>query len=474
MKLKTLFKDLEVQFHGSKETAITGIASDSRRVSMGNLFIARKGDTYDGNQFLKDAVQNGASAILTDILDPFLGKVTQIIHPDPAFIEASLAAKFYEYPSLDLEVIGVTGTSGKTTTTYLIRHILKNCGLIGGVECLIGNTRYDSTHTTPDAIAVQKMLREMKVHGCSSAVMEVTSHALEQRRVANTRFSFAIFTNLTPEHLDYHKDMESYKRAKQKLFLMLDQDACAIVNADDPYAEDMLKVTTCEKMTFGIERQADVMAKNIALHANGMTFDVEYQNEKLQFSSTLIGRFNVSNILGAVAFGLKKGMTLKELKAKIVSFQTVPGRLQRVPTEIKTVFVDYAHKPDALLKVLKTLREISQKKMITIFGCGGNRDRLKRPMMAKIAEEYSDIVIVTSDNPRNEEPEAIVSEIIQGFQKKGYLVELDRKLAIQKALTLADKEDIVLIAGKGHEKMQIFAHKTIPFDDVQIAKELCS
>lgn len=474
MKLKTLFKDLDVQFHGPKDTTVTGIASDSRRISKGNLFIARKGDTYDGNQFLKDAVQNGAAAILTDILDPFLGKITQVIHPDPAAIEANLAAKFYEYPSLDMEVIGVTGTSGKTTTTYLIRHILDNCGLIGGVECLIGKTRYDSTHTTPDAIAVQKMLKEMRVHGCTSAVMEVTSHALDQRRVANTRFSFAIFTNLTSEHLDYHKDMESYKKAKQKLFLMLDRDAFAIVNADDPHSEDMLKVTACEKMTFGIEKGADVMAKNIALHPQGMTFDVVYKNEKLSFSSTLIGRFNVSNILGAVAFGLKKGISLKKLKEKIASFQTVPGRLQRVPTDKKTVFVDYAHKPDALLNVLKTLREISQNKMITIFGCGGNRDRLKRPMMAKIAEEYSDIVIVTSDNPRNEEPEAIATEIVQGFQKKSYIVELDRKLAIQKALALAEKEDIVLIAGKGHEKMQVFAHKTIPFDDVQIAQSLCS
>lgn len=473
MKSKTLFKDLNVEFHGSKEIAFTGLSSDSRRLISGNLFIAKKGSTYDGNQFLKDAVQNGANAILTDIADPFL-KIPQIIHPDPAFLEPLLAARFYEFPSLDLEVIGITGTNGKTTTSYLIRHLLgMECGLMGTVECIIGKIRYDSSLTTPDCIQVQKLFREMKNNGCKSAVMEVTSHALEQRRVEHTRFSCGIFTNLTPEHLDYHKTMENYKEAKRKLFLMLDDKAYAIVNADDPAGSEMLRGCKAKAITFGIEKKADVQAKDLKLNAQGMTFQVEYKNESLLFSSTLIGRFNVSNILGAIAFGLTRGFTLAELKEKIASFKAVPGRLQRVPSQNKTVFVDFAHTPDALVNVLKTLREISQKRMITVFGCGGNRDRLKRPVMAKIAEEFSDIVIVTSDNPRNEQPEAIAQEIVQGFKKKDYLMELDRKAAIEKAISIAGKEDIVLIAGKGHEKTQIFAHKTVPFDDVQVALEVC-
>lgn len=474
MKLKQLFKDLPAQFHGSKEVVVTGLSADSKRIAPGSLFLAKRGKTYDGTQFLSEAVKHGAAAILTDVFDPFLGKITQIIHPDPASLEADLAVRFYQNPSQELSVVGVTGTSGKTTTTYLIRHILErmniSCGLIGTVEYLMGNVRLDASHTTPDAISLQKLFREMRHFDCKAAVIEVSSHALDQKRVEKTRFQVAVFTNLQHEHLDYHQTMEEYGAAKQKLFAMLGKEAFAVVNGDSSYSSLMLAGCKARPLFYGIEKEADVMAKNLTLHPQGMSFQVEYKGESEFFQSSLIGRFNVYNILAALTSGIAMGFSLSALKECIASFQTVPGRLQRVLSSKTSIFVDYAHKPDALLNVLQTLQEIRKGKIITVFGCGGNRDRLKRPLMAKIAEDYSDMVIVTSDNPRNEAPEAIVEEIVQGFKKGLHRVEVDREKAIRKAISLAGKDDIVLIAGKGHEKVQVFAHKTIPFDDVEIAR----
>lgn len=476
MKLKALFKDLPVEFRGSKETQVNGLSSDSKRVSPGHLFIAKKGKTHDGAKFIPEAVQNGAEAVLTDVYDPFL-KVTQVIHPDPTAIEALIAARFYQEPSQKIFLAGVTGTNGKTTTTYLIKHILDKencaCGLMGTIECIIGENHYYSQRTTSDVITNQKFLHEMVKAGCQAAIMEVTSHALEQNRVQQLHFNAAMFTNLTPEHLDYHHTMEEYAAAKRKFFQLLDKNAFAIVNADSPYAKTMLEGCLAKPFTFGIDTKADLMAKDIVLTPSGMEFTVCFQGQEKRFDSRLIGRFNVHNILTATALSLVKGVPLAKIKEAVASFRTVSGRLEKVSFSSKIhVFVDYAHTPDALFNVLSTLKEIKKGKMITVFGCGGNRDRTKRPVMGKVSEELSDFTIVTSDNPRTEEPQAIIQEIIGGFKEKRFETELDREKAIAKAIQMAGKEDIVLIAGKGHEKSQIFAHKTIPFDDVEIAKQV--
>lgn len=456
MKLKTVIKGLDLPVKGSKEVEITGLSADSRTVAPGNLFLAKKGGTYDGAQFISQALNAGAAAIATDLYDPFC-PVPQLICPSVAQIEAKLAVRYYEKPSDELFLVGVTGTKGKTTTTYLIKHLLdalhKPSGLIGTVETIIGPHRFFSQLTTHDVITNQKWLREMVSKGCKAATLEVSSHGLAQGRVDEIDFDIGLFTNLYPDHLDYHKDMADYAAVKKKLFLQSDT---AILNADSPWSSSMGK-----GYTFGIE-QGDLRASHIHFTASGTTFTVNGH----PFRSPLIGRFNVYNVLGALAVGLQLKAPLSALSDIIAQFPGVPARLER----IGNVFVDFAHTGEALENVLQTLREITTGRLIVVFGCGGNRDPQRRTGMGRAADRWADLSIITSDNPRQEDPAEIARQITAVFQKPP-LVELDRKKAIELALSLARPDDLILIAGKGHERVQIFAHHQIPFDDLAVAKE---
>ncbi len=485
MNLKKLFSRTPgLKWKGSKEAEISGVCNDSKRVAPGNLFIAKKGRCVDATRFVSEAVSNGAVAVLTDFYDPFLDKkIVQIIHPDPAHIEAEISARYYSYPSQELFLIGITGTSGKTTTTYLIRHLLQNlgtcCGMIGTVEVMTHQNSYPSSMTTYDAMTNQKFLREMVLAGCKACAMEVSSHGLDQGRTDCIDFDIALFTNLTHEHLDYHKDIAHYLSSKRKLFSTLlseknGKKCWAILNADSSVSEKIASETRGSVFFYGMEKKADLRASDIETGVAGTKATLTWKNEKEVFSIPLIGTYNLSNLLAAVSVGLVRGSTLCEMKNAFVHFPQVPGRLERVDQKNPfSVFVDYAHKVDALSQVLQVLRKLCKKRILTLFGCGGNRDREKRPLMAKVAEEFSDFVVVTSDNPRSEEPQKIADEILAGFASNRYLVELDRRKAIEKIVRMAQKDDLILIAGKGHETYQIFSHKRCEFDDRKVAKEMC-
>lgn len=477
MKLKRLLTRVPLTvYRGNKEIEITGLATHSKRVAPGNLFIAKKGFRDDGSAYIEEAIAAGAVAILSDMGNPFLKEVVQLTHPNIAEVEGKLAAAFYEYPAQELVTIGVTGTNGKTTTCYLIKHLLDALGmptgLIGTIEYIRAQMRSPAERTTPDVITNHKLLREMRAHQCQAVVMEVSSHALDQGRVNEIDFQIALFTNLTHEHLDYHGTIEAYAAAKAKLFTSLSPHATAIINLESPWAEKMVENCPARIITYGFSPQATLYAHEIFLSAIQSTFKLTLGSETISFSSPLIGRYNILNLLGAIGVLIARGVPLKTLPPLVASFDKVRGRLERVGDH--PVFIDYAHTPDGLEKVLRTLQEIKKQRLIVVFGCGGDRDRLKRPLMGAIAQKFADIAIVTSDNPRSEDPMAIIKEIAAGFDKTKPFIEVDRKKAIEQAISIAESTDMVLIAGKGHETTQVYAHKTLPFDDYLVATQALS
>ncbi len=478
MKVKVLLKDLpDIQVKGSKEIEVSGITSNSKLASPGCLFVAKRGRQVDGTTFIPEAISNGAVAILTDIYDPTLKNVTQLIHPNIVASEAKIAASYYQHPSKELWMVGVTGTNGKTTTTFAIKHLLDASlvptGLIGTIEYVVGPRRYIASRTTPDVCANHKLLREMVSGGCRACVMEVTSHALDQGRVAEIEYDVAVFANFSHEHLDYHHTMEEYFKAKAKLFLGLKSRSVALLNADDPWVMRCKTLTASSVMTFGIDEHADLMAKDIRFDPTGTHFTIEYAQQEMAFYWPLVGRFNVYNALSAIGVGIIKGYRLDEIATRLASFRSAPGRLESIENPLgMQIYVDYAHKPEALRNVLQTLKELARGRIITVFGCGGDRDKDKRALMAEVSEGLSDISIVTSDNPRSEDPRAIIAGILAGFKKTdSHQVEIDRKKAINLAINLAKPNDIILIAGKGHEAQQIFASHSIDFDDRLVARE---
>lgn len=486
MKLKNLLKNInDLQVYGSKEVEITGFCANSKLVAPGNCFIAKKGRIFDGVHFIDDAVAAGASAVLTPIYNPSLKGVVQIIHPDPASIEATCIAEFYQYPTDHLFMVGITGTNGKTTTGFLLKNLLDYfkgpCGLIGTIEYIIGNRRYPAIRTTPDIATNYKMLREMVSQGCHSAVMEVTSHALDQGRVDKLDYDVGIFSNLTLDHLDYHETMENYCLAKNKLFRSLGthrkkRNKCAVINVDSPWHSKMIEGLKVPKITYGIDNPADLRASDICFDGRKTHLNIDYRGKRIPSWWPLVGRFNVYNCLSAIGAILMLGIELELILERMKQLPSVRGRMEPVPNERNMkIYVDFAHSDDSLKNVLETLKEFAKGRIITVFGCGGDRDQTKRPKMAAVAEKYSDKTIVTSDNPRSEDPQEICNSIVQGFQNQdSYIVELDRWKAIQKAITMATDKDVILIAGKGHETSQILAHKTIEFDDVKVAAEICS
>lgn len=479
MKLKELIKNIpDLEVKGLKDVEITGLSAHSKSVAPGNLFIAKKGKSFDGNKFIVEALDGGALCILADLYDPTL-QVTQLIHSDINYIESELASVFYGQPSQHLPVIGITGTSGKTTTSYLIKYLLDSlkmpAGLIGTIEWIVKDHHFPSTMTTPDVITNQKLLKDMISAGCKAAVMEVSSHALDQKRVALIQFQAAIFTNLTQDHLDYHGSMEQYALSKKRLFDRLLPSQYAIINQDDPYHGLMVQDCSAQIMTYGLAPSALIHAANIQMSREGTHLEIGYQGKYFPFYWHLIGRHNVYNLLAALATGHSFSFSIDEMLKVLKNFKKVPGRLEKVENRLGfSIFVDYAHKIDALLNVLMALRELKQGRIVTVFGCGGNRDRGKRKKMGQIAQSLSDIVVVTSDNPRNEDPQEIIREILEGIaQKEAVIVEPDRKKAIERAIEIAGPSDIVLIAGKGHETYQIFSDQKVPFDDREIALEIC-
>lgn len=486
MKLKQLIKGIPfLELKGShKDVEITGLCNNSKLAAPGFLFFAKKGTQQHGNAFIAEVQAAGAAVVATDLFDPFLEGMVQIIHPDIVSLEAILAERFYEHPSGKLLSIGITGTNGKTTSAYLIKHLLDSrgvsTGLIGTIEWIIKDNVFPSSLTTPDTITNQKLLHEMAAAGCQGVVMEVSSHALDQKRVAGIDFDVALFTNLTQDHLDYHLTMDAYAQAKAKLFSSLGKRSdfkkpypkMAVVNQDDPWAQEMIKDLSAPLITYGLSERADVRAEEIRLLPTGSEFFVCFKNKRIPFKSSLIGKFNIYNILGATAIAASMGWDTEQALSILSTFKTVPGRLERVDNEEgKNIFVDYAHTEDALKNVLETLKQISSARVLCVFGCGGNRDKQKRPKMGAAAAQLADVIFLTSDNPRGEDPDAIIQEILAGIQnQEKVFVEVDRKKAIERAISQMQKDDILLIAGKGHENYQIFSHHTIHFDDRIIAK----
>ncbi len=462
--------------------SISGIAYDSRVVLPGNVFVALRGMHAEGAQFARQAVERGAVAIVSE--QPITGVAVPIVHVDDARLAlAELAADFYGYPSERMRVVGITGTNGKTTTSYLIASIFEaagmKCGVIGTVAHRIGTDLRESSHTTPEAPELQRMLREMLDGGCAACAMEVSSHALALRRVDAITFSAGVFTNLTRDHLDFHENMEAYFHAKRRLFEMLPAGAPALINVDDPRAAALI-ATTSKPVTYGVNRPADISPGPLSFSIDGLDFDIRTPRGTLHAASKLVGRPNVYNILAAAGTGVALGLPFDAIERGIQSLDAVPGRFEVVssPKDGFTVVVDYAHTDDALRNLLETARPLARGRLITLFGCGGDRDRTKRPLMGAVASRMSDVLIVTSDNPRHENPERIIDEVRRGITPDTRRADAplfsiaDRRAAIQKAIEVAKPGDVVLLAGKGHEKYQIIGDERVPFDDVAIAREL--
>lgn len=486
MQLKKLFKKIPtLKIWGSREVNITGVSSSSKVVSPGNLFIAKKGLSSDGHKYIPEAIAAGCVACVTDLYNPTLS-IPQVVVEDVNSLEGVIAATYYQHPSDTLYSVGITGTNGKTTTSFMIKHLLDQfmgpSGLMGTIEYIIGRCRYTTTHTTADVSTNHKLLREMVLQGCKSSVMEVTSHAIDQGRICEIDYDVAIFTNLTQDHLDYHKTMEAYGAVKNRLFRTLTPahksksfKRYALLNGESPWAEKMGEGCLVPRLTYGIEGNYTLNASQVELTSKGSKFKVVYEDQQAVCHIPLVGRFNVLNALAALGTVVPQGVSLSEACDKLKSFKGVRGRLENVPNNLGlTILVDYAHTDDALRCVLTSLRELKKGRIITVFGCGGDRDQTKRPLMAKAVEELSDFAIVTVDNARSEDPLQICRDIMAGFQcLEKFTVELDRYLAIEKAIQMAKPGDIVLIAGKGHETKQIFADRILEFDDHRIAAEIC-
>jgi UDP-N-acetylmuramoyl-L-alanyl-D-glutamate--2,6-diaminopimelate ligase len=460
----------------AEDLEIRGITKDSREVSEGYMFFA----TGSSKSFVREALEKKASVIVSD--EPLPGDIPcLIIAHDVRRLLAGLAARFYGFPSRELAVTGITGTNGKTTITYLIESIVrasgKKAGVIGTISYRYGDHVIRRPNTTPESVEIQSLLRAMKERGVDHAVMEVSSHALDQGRVEEVEFDNAIFTNLTHDHLDYHGDFENYRQAKALLFHHYLQKSQkekkhAVINIDDPVASSLIPASPVTTLTYSTRGTADAHVISFKEDINGLSMKIAVKGGEIELISPLVGLFNVSNILAAALFGHAAGIPAGIIKKGIESLPGVPGRLERVPTDRNLhVFVDYAHTPDALKKTIETLNAVRSGRLIVVFGCGGNRDRTKRPVMGRIAAELADVAVITSDNPRREEPTSIIEEIRAGITGNSFKVIENRRTAIGEAIAMAKENDVVLIAGKGHEDYQIIGNATYPFSDRAVAED---
>ena len=475
MKLRELLAELDVlELGADPETEITDVCYDSRAVKPGALFAAVRGLTVDGHRFIPAALERGAAAVLCE--EPPEGDYPFIRVADCRKALALVSAAFFGYPAREMTLIGFTGTSGKTTSSYLMKHLLEHClgakvGLIGTNGNMIGDRFLHSEFTTPESRELQALFRQMADEGCTHVVMEVSSHSLALDRVAGLRYQVGVYTNLSQDHLDFHGDMESYARAK-KLFFSRCDTMC--VNADDAWAEFLCAGERVPVLHYGLGDGCELYAENVDLHAGGVAFTACYEGGKAETSLAIPGGFSVYNALGVMAAGLALGIPLPKCAEAMADAKGVKGRLELVKTDGDyTIVIDYCHKPDALEKVLKTLRPVTRGRLIVLFGCGGDRDRLKRPIMGEIAAKNADLCLVTSDNPRTEQPEAIIGEILAGMKNSKTPVKVicDRKAAIAWAIDKAAPGDVILLAGKGHEDYQIVGHEKRHMDEREIVAD---
>jgi UDP-N-acetylmuramoyl-L-alanyl-D-glutamate--2,6-diaminopimelate ligase len=460
----------------------TGVVYDSRAVTPGSVFVALQGLRADGAVFAPQAVAAGAAAIVAAAGVPPVEGAAWVPVGDARLALALLAAEFNAHPSRAMRLVGVTGTNGKTTTAYLVRAILEaagiKCGLMGTVAYCIGDRTIDASRTTPEAPDVQGFLREMLDQACGACVMEVSSHALALRRVDGLQFAAGVFTNLTRDHLDFHGSMESYFTAKRRLFELLPPSAPAVVNIDDPRGAALAEAAGAP-VTYAIGKPADVTPGPLSYSLQGLSFDVRTPQGVVPVKSSLVGKPNVYNILAAAGVTAAMGIPLDAIQKGLARLKGVPGRFEVVsrPKDDITVIVDYAHTDDALRNLLETARSMAPRRLITVFGAGGDRDRTKRPLMGMVAARLSDVVVITSDNPRGEDPAQIIEEVMRGAEPEARqsnaraVTVVDRREAIRRAVAEAAAGDVVLIAGKGHEKYQVIGTVTLPFDDVIEAQD---
>ena len=491
MTLRELFASTSFRSRaGAADTAqpVTAVTYDSRQVTPGAVFVALRGVNADGTRFAAQAIAGGAIAVVAETAPPAGVTVPWIQVPGARAALAELAAAFHGNPSEELALVGITGTNGKTTTSYVLASIFEaaniKCGRIGTIGYRIGARELDAPRTTPEAPELQQMLRGMVAEGCGACVMEVSSHALALRRADSLRFAAGVFTNLTRDHLDFHGDMEAYFAAKRRLFEILPEGAVGVINVDDRRGAELVAAAR-RPVTYAIDAAADVRPGPLTFTLDGLAFEIRTPRGTLHVRSPLVGRPNAYNILAAAATAMAIDLPFAAIEAGIGRLENVPGRFQVVSdaSDDVRVIVDYAHTDDALKNLLETARPLATGRVVTVFGCGGDRDRTKRPLMGAVAARLSDLVIVTSDNPRSEDPERIIDEIRRGIvmpadrlvakgQQKGTpsLAIVDRREAIEKAIKDARRGDLVLIAGKGHEKYQVIGDRTLPFDDVDVAR----
>lgn len=460
---------------------LRGLSLDSRTVSQDYCFFAIKGTDSDGHNFIRAAVNKGARLIVYEkgnkvensgLLNPVI--LVEVENSRKSL--GKVAAEYFGNPGNKLSSIGITGTNGKTTISYLIEHILRenkiNSGVIGTIQYKISDHVVPAVNTTPDAIKIQHLLQHMVEHNLTHNIMEVSSHALDQFRVEGIKFKTAIFTNLTHDHLDYHKSKEQYFAAKAKLFSGLSASSIAIINSDDEYAEKLKQLTQAKIISYAIkDKNADLRADDIILGLKKTSFSIIWQKKHYHIQTSLIGKYNIYNLMAAIAAAMVEGISIEKIAEALKTMDPVRGRLERIKSEKSfEVFIDYAHTDDALKNVLNALRELKPNRIITVFGCGGDRDREKRVLMGQVVSKFSDLAIITNDNPRSEDPLKIIEQIKAGFVNGSadYEIIPDRDQAIKKACRSAVKGDFILIAGKGHEATQIFKDKTIDFDDKQI------
>lgn len=472
MTLSKLLQDVEVKGEFT-DVAIQDVTDSTARLSPGCAFVCIRGERADGNAFARQALDRGAACILCE---EDLGLPRQVLVKDARQAYALMCGAWFGHPARSLRLFGVTGTNGKTTTTYLLKEILERAGarvgLIGTIEDIVGNRSFDAQRTTPDPYELHRLFSKIVESGSECCVMEVSSQALAQSRVAGCRFEAGIFTNLTRDHLDYHKTMENYLAAKKILFT---QCGTGIINLDDQYAGEILTDAACRTVTFSANGLSDYQARKITLRADGTQYSLRAGGDDWPVQMRALGRFSVYNSLGAIAAAAQAGVPMPVILEALKENSGVRGRMEHVPTQRNfSVIIDYAHTPDGLENVLTALNQLKKKRIITVFGCGGDRDRTKRPLMGAVAAELSDYSIITSDNPRSEDPAAIIRDILPAFAKtspSAFQVVENRRAAIEAALMLAQKDDIVLLAGKGHECYQILGEGVIHFDEREIVKD---
>jgi UDP-N-acetylmuramoyl-L-alanyl-D-glutamate--2,6-diaminopimelate ligase len=482
MKLGELLKRVQpVETRVDQNTEVTSLAYDSRRVDKGSVFFAIEGEKADGHLFIDDAIKQGAAAIVSE-REAQAGLATRWVQVRKIRRALSDAGRrFYDDPDLKLQLIGITGTNGKTTAAYLLNSIFEaagtRTGLFGTVEYRLGARVVSASNTTPESLDLAAYFNELVAGGAGAAILEVSSHALAQERVWGIHFSVAVFTNLTHDHLDYHHDFEQYFAAKQKLFegLGIPPPELAVINADDAWGHRLLAIPNPRRITYGLESKTDVGVKRSSQTLSGLSATMSTPLGDIEIESALLGRANLMNLLAATATAVGVGIPVKAIQSGIRHLTVVPGRFEKIDEgQPFLVVVDYAHTDDALRNVLQAARELTQSRLIVVFGCGGQRDRTKRPIMGEVAGKMSNLAVLTSDNPRSEDPILIMNDVLVGLQRTGmpYIVEVDRETAIRKALAEAREGDVVVLAGKGHESYQILKDKTVPFDDRAVARRI--